>query len=97
LETGMPEFLLDLWIGEAGRTKEQIESVLKKARRKLRLIIEVTKHPDNTPELLNGSLQTGLIFLPSNLMKDLYRLGEMAADALDYRKKPGTDMEREAA
>lgn len=97
LETGTPEFLLDIWTEETGRTRTQIESALREAGRKLRLTLEAMRHPDNVLELLNGGLQTGFVFLPTRLMEDLYKIGEMAADALDHGRKPGPEMEQRAA
>jgi len=92
IETGSPEFLLDMWVTE-GRTQDQVLSAVEEARRKLLEVIEVKRHPDNVPELLSGEKSFGLIFLPKKLMVDLYRLGEGALEIMEGRRKADAELE----
>ena len=87
-ETGSPEFLLDMWCGETGRSREQVEGAIDRARKRLDGIVQEKRHPDNVPEILDGKY-SGLVFLPRQLMVDLYRLGE---SVLDGRSRPYQDL-----
>lgn len=93
LETKAPDFLIDMWCEESGRTRDQVVRALRRAAERAERTVRENRHPDNVPELLSGEREFGLVFLPRKLMLDLYELGEGALEIREGRRRADGKLE----
>lgn len=91
MEAGTEPFMLDEW--SSGKPHELLVDVLDRAARRIKDSFITKVHPDMVPEILAGQ-PSGLVYLPPDLLRLLYALGEAVADVQD-RKGGGERVESE--
>jgi hypothetical protein len=72
------EFLLDIWSED--KSHSEIRNILKEASENLAHQLELDVHPDNMMELLFKEADRGLVYLPVELIRELYKFGKAISD-----------------
>jgi hypothetical protein len=85
-EAGLDMEELDKW--SSRQSHEILTSFLDNLARKLRFTLAIKLHPDSVPEILAGD-QSGLVYLPPEMIRVLYAVGEAVQDVLN--KEGGGD------
>jgi len=73
-----PEFLLDM---APAQDKEILVKHIKHTIERIDNFIQLQQHPDNLPEILYGQREFGCVYLPTELLKRLYMIGESILDS----------------
>jgi len=77
-------FLLEF---ESNKSHEEILQMLTTLETDMRETIEVQIHPDNLPELLYGQREFGCVYIPTELLRELYELGDSVLDLFEGDEK----------
>jgi len=88
---GRADFMLDDWGQEVGLTK--MASSLRTAALRLRWRADVEERPDDLRDILADRMERGMVYLPKDLLKELYLVG-LAVKEVVGGKKVGDDLER---
>ncbi len=91
--SGAAEFMLDDWAESAGHAKTA--SKLGMAAVRLKWRADVEERPDDLVEILADRMSRGMVFLPKDLLKDLYLVGKAVREVKEG-KKVGDDLERQS-
>lgn len=85
-----PSFLLDM---ASEKPKQEVVGYFEEVKKQIQNFIRLQEHPDNLPEILYGQREFGCVYLPTELLKQLYALGESVFEyQATKRKDNGLDV-----
>ncbi len=87
---GRADFMLDEWGEEVGLAK--MASALRTTALRLKWRAEVEERPDDLRDLLADKMERGMVYLPKDLLKELYLVG-VSVREVAQGKKVGEELE----
>lgn len=84
----IPEFLLEM---EGIKSTTEILQAFQNWEKQILSHISLQEHPDNLPELLYGQREFGCVYVPTELLKHIYYLGEIVSEFLKTKNQETGD------
>lgn len=87
---GVDTMFLDIWCD--GKTRDEVARVIERERSDVEKISEIKRRGDMRDEILLQQLESGLVHIPTDLLRNMWSLGEAVSDLLGGNDKAGYRM-----